>query len=213
MTSKKGSSTTDASPVPPSRWRHLPNVLSISRVVLILPIIWLSLAQQHLWALVVFGVAVVSDLLDGFLARRYNWQSHLGSLLDPIADRVFVLCLIPLLWYFSAIGTAYTILVVVRYAIQLSILPVLLLWLKKPFRVAPDWVTRFAAMLVFLVLGLGFADLVVIEYFDKSTAADKVFQRTLHALTFLGCLFELVILYRFVPRYWQVLRDKHDTFE
>ncbi|WP_158681603.1 CDP-alcohol phosphatidyltransferase family protein [Microbulbifer pacificus] len=199
--------------VPASRWRHLPNLLSSVRIALIPVIIWLTLTHEHQWALGVYCVAALTDLIDGLLARRFGWISRLGSFLDPIADRVFVLCLIPLLWYFDAIGAAYTVLVVVRYTIQLSALPVLMLWLKKPFRVAPDWISRMAALVVFLVLGMGFADLVAIEMFEEGSGAENIFDHTLEALTLLGCLLEILVLYRFVPRYWQIIRARHDTLE
>ncbi|QIL90696.1 hypothetical protein GNX18_13685 [Microbulbifer sp. SH-1] len=196
-----------------SRWRHLPNLLSATRIALIPVIVWLSLIHEHMLALLVFAAGALTDLLDGYLARRFGWQSHFGSLLDPIADRVFVLCLIPLLWYFDAIGTAYTVLVVVRYTIQLSALPVFILWLKIPFRVVPDWISRLAAVVVFAVLGMGFADLLAIELFDESSGAENTFEHTMDALTLIGCLLEIWIMLKFIPRYWQIIRGRHDTFE
>lgn len=196
-----------------SRWRQLPNLLSATRIALIPVIIWYSLNHEYLSALLVFAVGALTDLLDGYLARRFGWQSHFGSLLDPIADRVFVLCLIPLLWYFDAIGTAYTVLVVVRYVIQLSALPVFILWLKIPFRVAPDWISRLATLIVFAVLGMGFADLLAIELFEEGSGAVTIFEHTMDALTLIGCLLEIWILFKFVPRYWQIIRGRHDTFE
>ncbi len=199
-------------PLSGSRWRHLPNLLSVSRILLVPLIVWLSLNQEHLWALVLFGVAAATDFLDGYLASRFGWKTYLGSILDPVADRVFVLCLIPLLWYFDAIGPLYTVLIVFRYLVQLSVLPVFLLWLKRPINVVPDGATKFAALIVFLVLGMGFVDLWVIELLDESTGADEIFERTLGALTFIGCLSELWVLYKFLPRYWKVIRREYDRF-
>lgn len=197
----------------PSRWRHLPNLLSFSRILLIPVIIWLTLNNEYQWALVIFCVAALTDLLDGLLARQFGWVTRFGAFLDPIVDRIFVLCLIPLLWYFDAIGPVYTGLVVLRYAIQLSALPVLIGWLKKPFNIAPDWVSKLAALVVYAVLGMGFADLLAIEVFDEGSGAENIFDHTLDALTLLGTLLEIWVLYRFVPRYWQVIRARHDTLE
>jgi cardiolipin synthase len=51
----------------------------------------LALAQQRLaLAIVLFACAAVSDAADGFLARRFNWQSELGGVLDPIADKLLL---------------------------------------------------------------------------------------------------------------------------
>ena len=57
------------------------------------------LNQRFGAALIVFGIAGFSDALDGYLAKRYNWTSRLGSLLDPLADKLLLLsAFITLAW-------------------------------------------------------------------------------------------------------------------
>jgi cardiolipin synthase len=68
----------------------LPNVLSGMRIVLVLPFAWALLRQDHGLALWLFVVAALTDGLDGWLARRFGWQSQLGGLLDPAADKLLV---------------------------------------------------------------------------------------------------------------------------
>ena len=68
----------------------LPNYLSALRIVLVIPIAWLLWQQQVMSAFWLMLVAGLSDALDGFLARRYGWQTELGSLLDPLADKFLV---------------------------------------------------------------------------------------------------------------------------
>lgn len=65
----------------------LPNLLTIARMIVVPPIVWLLLVGQFQWALVLAIFAGVSDLLDGWLARRFNWQSRFGSFADPLADK------------------------------------------------------------------------------------------------------------------------------
>ena len=48
------------------------------------------LTGQFVLALVIFAIAGISDALDGFLAKQYNWESRLGSILDPIADKLLL---------------------------------------------------------------------------------------------------------------------------
>lgn len=69
---------------------QLPNVISIFRMFLVLPVVWSLLQMEFNAALVWFAVAGVSDGLDGFLAKHYGWQSRLGSILDPLADKLLL---------------------------------------------------------------------------------------------------------------------------
>lgn len=70
--------------------RHLPNLITGLRLILAAPVVWLLLDGRYLEALVLFVIAGVSDLADGFLARRFGWTSRLGSILDPLADKALV---------------------------------------------------------------------------------------------------------------------------
>jgi cardiolipin synthase len=68
----------------------LPNAISILRIALIVPILTLILEGSFVWALALFWLAGFSDGLDGYLAKRFNWHTRLGALLDPIADKLLV---------------------------------------------------------------------------------------------------------------------------
>ncbi|MCU1431730.1 MAG: CDP-diacylglycerol--glycerol-3-phosphate 3-phosphatidyltransferase [Actinotalea sp.] len=69
----------------------VPNAISAARLLLVPVFAGLLLRDQDVLALVVLAVAGASDWLDGVLARRMNQQSRLGELLDPAADRLFIL--------------------------------------------------------------------------------------------------------------------------
>ncbi len=79
----------------PSPWRHLPNAITLSRLVLALPIGWAILSHEPKLALYLIALAGLSDGLDGFLARRCGWQSRLGGVLDAVADKgLLVTCFV-----------------------------------------------------------------------------------------------------------------------
>ncbi len=69
---------------------QLPNLLTLLRLALVLPIAGLLLSDRYVQALALFAVAGGSDALDGFLARRYGWTSRFGSLFDPLADKLLL---------------------------------------------------------------------------------------------------------------------------
>jgi cardiolipin synthase len=68
----------------------LPNVLSVLRLVGVPVFLWAILAGQDALALVVLSLSGVTDYLDGKIARRYGLVSHVGQLLDPLADRLYI---------------------------------------------------------------------------------------------------------------------------
>ena len=65
----------------------LPNMITIIRLMLVLPIAFLLIDGEYLFALTLFAVAGVSDGLDGLLARMFGWESAFGKLIDPLAIR------------------------------------------------------------------------------------------------------------------------------
>jgi cardiolipin synthase len=74
------------------RPRHIPNIISILRLAAVVPILYLLMDHAFGWALLLFALAGISDGIDGWLAKRYQWQSALGGLLDPIADKILLVC-------------------------------------------------------------------------------------------------------------------------
>ena len=68
----------------------IPNLLSIFRIIAFLPVIILFLSEFYLTSFILFSFAAWSDFLDGYLARKYNLTSNLGSLLDLVADKILV---------------------------------------------------------------------------------------------------------------------------
>ena len=69
----------------------LPNVLSALRLVGVPVFLWLLFTHQDIWAFVVLALSGLTDYLDGKIARRFNLVSRVGQLLDPLADRLYVL--------------------------------------------------------------------------------------------------------------------------
>jgi cardiolipin synthase (CMP-forming) len=73
--------------------RHLPNLICILRLALIWPVAATLAERRYALALSLFVIAAVSDGLDGFLAKRFNWTSELGKFLDPMADKLLLMTL------------------------------------------------------------------------------------------------------------------------
>jgi cardiolipin synthase len=76
---------------PDSRVLTVPNALSVLRLLGVPLFLALIFSEHDGWALVVLMIAGFTDYLDGALARRWNQASRLGQLLDPAADRLYIL--------------------------------------------------------------------------------------------------------------------------
>ncbi len=69
--------------------RNIPNILSIIRILLVFLFVYVLFGlDAPIWAVVVFLVAGATDVVDGFLARKFNWITNLGKILDPLADKL-----------------------------------------------------------------------------------------------------------------------------
>ena len=76
----------------------IPNLLSIVRIGLVYQILNNIYLNNFQLSIVFFIVAAITDALDGFLARKMNWQTDLGAILDPIADKLLLSGTIFILW-------------------------------------------------------------------------------------------------------------------
>ncbi len=76
------------------RASHIPNAICVLRIVLVVPIVISLRSEDFLLALVLIVIAGLSDALDGYLARAFDWRTRLGGLLDPLADKLLLVTVI-----------------------------------------------------------------------------------------------------------------------
>ena len=125
MRSSHGAAPAGAIDAPASRVLTVPNVVSVIRLCLLPLFLWLLLAvQDDGLAAALLMVIGASDYLDGYLARRLHQTSRLGMLLDPVADRLYVLTVV--------IGLGLRDIIPVWFAVLLPARD-LLLWILVPF--------------------------------------------------------------------------------
>ncbi|MEQ1628243.1 MAG: CDP-diacylglycerol--glycerol-3-phosphate 3-phosphatidyltransferase [Nitrospira sp.] len=96
---------------------NLPNLLTLTRILLIPVFVVLFVTpdqDRSLLAAIVFVVAAVTDMLDGYLARRSGQVTKLGKLLDPIADKLLVLSALILLVNVDRVSALVAILIIAR---------------------------------------------------------------------------------------------------
>ncbi|EQD59187.1 phosphatidylglycerophosphate synthase, partial [mine drainage metagenome] len=99
---------------PPRAGATCPNLLSALRLLLALPVALAIGYRDYPTALVLAALAALSDALDGFLARRFRWQSQFGAVLDPLADKLLLVSCFIALTYVGVVSLELTLLVLAR---------------------------------------------------------------------------------------------------
>lgn len=70
--------------------RHIPNAITLARVLAVAPTAWFLWTGAYVEALLLMAVAGASDAIDGWLARQFDWGSRFGAAVDPLADKLLV---------------------------------------------------------------------------------------------------------------------------
>ena len=110
---------------PSDRVLTIPNALSVARLVGVPFFLWLVLNKHDAAAVIVLMVSGFTDWLDGKIARRWNQMSRLGQLLDPAADRLYILATLIGLTVRDVVPLWLTIVLVGRDVLLSFTLPVL----------------------------------------------------------------------------------------
>ena len=106
----------------PAPLAHLPNALTVVRLLLIPLFVVLGMAAggEQSWAAgAVFGAAGITDQIDGWLARRWRVESDFGRFVDPLADRLMIDAAVILLWYYDRLPWPALALVLIRDGVLL----------------------------------------------------------------------------------------------
>jgi cardiolipin synthase len=131
--------------------KHIPNVITAVRIVLVWPVIALILEGNFAWALLLFAVAGISDGVDGFLAKHYHWQSRLGSYLDPLADKLLLIStFISAAWL--GMLPAWLVATVILRDLAIISGAIAYYFLLRPFEGQPHWSSKLNTLMQLVLI-------------------------------------------------------------
>ncbi len=135
---------------------NLPNTLSISRIILIFPIILFFEYELYLFSLGTFIIASFTDFLDGYFARKNNLSSEFGALLDLLADKVFIsTILVWITFNFENVIILISAILIISREISISYLRLFIISMsKKVDEVKSDYLGKLKT--TFQMIGIGF---------------------------------------------------------
>jgi cardiolipin synthase len=134
----------------------LPNLITIARILLVPFTVWLIILDAYGFAFLSFVVAGVSDGVDGYIARRYDLRTELGSYLDPLADKALLVSVYVTLGFLMVLPAWLVILVVSRDVLIVGAF--ILSWLMdRPVKVRPSMISKIntTGQIVLVVVVLG----------------------------------------------------------
>jgi len=141
-------------------WKQLPNIITSIRLVLLIPLSYYLSAENYWFAVIIFFLAGFSDALDGFLAKRFNWVSRFGSILDPIADKALLVVTMAILTLNQKISLVLFLCVAIR---DIYIIAGAYFYYKTigPFNMEPSFVSKFNTfaqilMVTVMLVSLGY---------------------------------------------------------
>jgi cardiolipin synthase (CMP-forming) len=119
----------------------IPNLITLARILMVPVIVWAIASNQMQIAFSLFLIAGLSDLVDGFLAKRFGMATELGAYLDPLADKAMIVSIYVALGIVEEIPRWLVILVVSRDIMIVA--AVILSWLvDKPLKLKPLMVSK-----------------------------------------------------------------------
>jgi cardiolipin synthase len=125
----------------PTLYINIPNFITLGRVMSVPVIFWLLLTGRTQLAFLIFVLAGVSDAIDGYLAKRFDWRTELGAYLDPLADKLLIVSIYIALGVRGELPLWLIIMVVSRDI--LIVVAVLLSWLMdQPVVIKPLAVSK-----------------------------------------------------------------------
>ncbi len=129
---------------------NIPNILTIIRFILI-PFIFLSVINHHyLIGLIIFTISAATDVLDGYIARKYNYITDIGKLIDPLADKLTQISLLLALTILKILPWWILAIVFVKECVM--VIAASVLYSRKDVVVYSKWYGKLATVLFYLAI-------------------------------------------------------------
>lgn len=179
---------------------NLPNVITVTRILLIPVFIGLYMVQQD-WSIfaasVLFALAALTDWLDGYLARRLNQTTPFGAFLDPVADKLIVVsALIVLVAYHSNMWLTLPGLVIVGREIVISALREWMADMDDSVAVAVSYLGKIKTATQMIAMTLLLAQPVGVE---------SVYLKVAYLLLYLAAVMTLWSMWQYLSAAWSAL--------
>lgn len=175
--------------------KHIPNALTILRFILIPFIVYYIVKDQYIEAFIYLTISGLTDVLDGCIARKFNFITNFGKLIDPLADKTTQIAILVTLSLKNIIPMWILVIVFIKEFAMISGASFLY---GKELVVSSKWFGKLATVLFYLAIVSSFA----IKYWnsialtpENSVAALPQFDIYLYYLALAATIFSLIMYY------------------
>ena len=173
-------------------FKHIPNALTIVRFVLIPFIVYFILTGQYIAAFIMLTISGLTDILDGFIARKYNFITNFGKLIDPLADKATQVSVLASLTFKGIIPLWILLIVFLKEFIMVSGASFLY---GKKLVVSSRWYGKLATVLFYVAIVAS----LFIEYWNTSINPNSPlisFDNYIYYLAILTTIFSLIMYFK-----------------
>ena len=130
----------------------IPNYITFLRILLIPVYIYYFIQGNIFAAAVFFALSAVTDFLDGFIARKFNLESKIGKLLDPLADKLTIISILLVMIYLNIIPHFLSLIILTR-EIFILLSGIITYFFGLNF-INPSFIGKFSIALLYLAIAL-----------------------------------------------------------
>lgn len=165
--------------------KHIPNVLTILRFFIIPFIVYYLIKDEYLFAFIMLTVSGLTDVLDGTIARKFNFITNFGKLIDPLADKVTQLSVLCTLVFKGIIPLWILVIVLFKEAFMVSGASFLY---GRDLVVSSKWYGKVSTLLFYLAITVS----LLVRQFNLNFSFDI----TLYYLALFMTIFSLIMYFR-----------------
>lgn len=134
--------------------KYIPNILTISRFVLIPFIVMALLSENYILAIILLSVSGLTDILDGVIARKFNYISNFGKLIDPLADKATQVSILISLVFQDIIPLWILVVIFIKEILMIAGASFLY---GKDLVVSSRWYGKLSTIMIYLAMVSSFA--------------------------------------------------------
>lgn len=146
---------------------NIPNLLTIFRIALVGVFIYVFSLSQYMWALGIFLLASFTDILDGYIARKFNSITDFGKLMDPLADKLLLISALSCFTWHDMLPPVFLVFELIKESIQIVISSIL-------YRKKVVVYSKLSGKLATVCFALG----VILTFFEATVSPWHIFVMT-----------------------------------